>query len=347
MRCEPSERLASLSPWSLKRSQFIGLTSWIRKAACCKSTDFRRFDRKYGHLSMAVLHRGDLHQALFSELTGLAIRTGMECVDARQARDRVHLTFAGGEVIEAELVLACDGIHSAVRKAIFPDSRERFARYTWWRAIAPGIPVGMDRACLTESWGGAKRFGLAAVRGNEVYWFACCPADRMDDPLMAKVDLRSLQAMFAEFHEPIPEILSRTSPEALIWTDILDLAPMSSFTRGSVVLLGDAAHAVTPDLGQGAGLAIEDAAVLTSLLGCYPIERALREFNARRVRRAHKIAAGSRFYAAIARWQNPIMVRVRDVMIRNIPERLVERQLGSILDNEIEPLAPNASLLRI
>ncbi len=296
---------------------------------------------------MAVLHRGDLHQALFSELTGLAIRTGMECVDARQARDRVHLTFAGGEVIEAELVLACDGIHSAVRKAIFPDSRERFARYTWWRAIAPGIPVGMDRACLTESWGGAKRFGLAAVRGNEVYWFACCPADRMDDPLMAKVDLRSLQAMFAEFHEPIPEILSRTSPEALIWTDILDLAPMSSFTRGSVVLLGDAAHAVTPDLGQGAGLAIEDAAVLTSLLGCYPIERALREFNARRVRRAHKIAAGSRFYAAIARWQNPIMVRVRDVMIRNIPERLVERQLGSILDNEIEPLAPNASLLRI
>ncbi|TIX43735.1 MAG: monooxygenase, partial [Mesorhizobium sp.] len=228
-----------------------------------QSTDFQRFSQRYGHLSMAVLHRGDLHRALLTELPRSIIRTDMECVDARQVGDKIVLHFADGEIVESELVLACDGIHSAVRRALFPESREHFARYACWRAISPGLPQGMDPARLTESWGAGKRIGLAAIPGERVYWFGCCGAERLHDPKLAQADLAGVKAMFSGFHDPVPEVLDRTPADSLIWTDILDLDPMPSFTRGNAVLLGDAAHAVTPDLGQGAGLAMEDAAVLT------------------------------------------------------------------------------------
>jgi 2-polyprenyl-6-methoxyphenol hydroxylase-like FAD-dependent oxidoreductase len=306
------------------------------------STNFTGPDGKAGDLDMVVLHRGDLQQTLLSGLPDLCIRTGMECIGAQQAEDRIQLAFANGESVEADLALGCDGIHSAVRRAIFPESRERFAHYTCWRAITPGIPAQVDSARLTETWGAGKRFGLAALPEDRVYWFACCGADRMNDSALAKMDLRSLQGLFAGFHDPIPEVLSRTPPGALIWTDIVDLAPMPSFVRGRIVLLGDAAHAVTPDLGQGAGLAIEDAAVISALLGRHSLDAAFRAYDARRVARARRIAAASRFYAAIAQWQHPVMVRVRNRAVTAIPESVLERQLSSILDYRLEPVAAAA-----
>jgi 2-polyprenyl-6-methoxyphenol hydroxylase-like FAD-dependent oxidoreductase len=115
------------------------------------STNFTGPDGKAGDLDMVVLHRGDLQQTLLSGLPDLCIRTGMECIGAQQAEDRIQLAFANGESVEADLALGCDGIHSAVRRAIFPESRERFAHYTCWRAITPGIPAQVDPARLTET----------------------------------------------------------------------------------------------------------------------------------------------------------------------------------------------------
>lgn len=303
-----------------------------------QTTDLEEFSRRYDHLAMAVLHRADLHKGLLSKLEDGIIRTGMECVGAREAGDRIVLHFANGDAVEADLVLACDGIHSAVRKALFPATREHFARYTCWRAISPGVPRGMDPARLSESWGAGRRFGLAAIPGDRVYWFACCGAGRTDDPGLAKLDLEGVGALFADFHEPVPEVLSRTPPDSLIWTDILDLEPMPSFTRGKVVLLGDAAHAVTPDLGQGAGLAIEDAAVLSALLARLPMERALQEYDARRVGRARRIALESRLYARVAQWRNPLVVPLRNFLVSSIPERLLDRQLDAVLDVSFDPI---------
>ncbi|OOO41930.1 hypothetical protein BS630_35420 [Rhizobium laguerreae] len=132
-----------------------------------QTTDLAALSQRYGHLSMAVLHRGGLHHALLSAVPQSAIRLGMECVSARTHEAGAVLTFANGHTIEADLVLACDGVHSAIRKAVFPKARERFARYTCWRAISPGIPAGFDPTRLSESWGAAgKRIGLAAIPGN-------------------------------------------------------------------------------------------------------------------------------------------------------------------------------------
>jgi 2-polyprenyl-6-methoxyphenol hydroxylase-like FAD-dependent oxidoreductase len=349
-KLEPIGAGLSLSANALRALQTLGLYDVVvakaqpiervdlldQKGDILQSTDFLAFSRRYGLLSMVALHRGDLHRALISQLPGSTIRTGMECVDAREADDRVVLRFANGDTVEADLVLGCDGIHSAVRKALFPHSREHFARYTCWRAISPSLPHAMGPARLSESWGAGKRFGLAVLPGERVYWFACCGADRTDDPELAEVDLAGIKTIFRDFHAPIPEVLDRTQPDSLIWTDIIDLDPMPSFTRGKVVLLGDAAHAVTPDLGQGAGLALEDAAVLAALLGRLPFEQALREYDARRVDRARKIAAESRLYARVAQWRNPIMVPLRNLLMKSIPERFMDRQLDAVLDVTFE-----------
>ncbi|WEX76112.1 FAD-dependent monooxygenase [Sinorhizobium numidicum] len=308
-----------------------------RQGAVLQTTDFAQFSARYGHLSMVVLHRGALQRALLSELS-VPIHTGMECVTACEDEKRVVLTFAGGETVEAEFVLACDGIHSAVRKSLFPDSREHFAKYTCWRAISSGLPRGLSPTRLTETWDAGKRLGLAAIPGEQVYWFACCNADAIADPALSHIGVSELQAMFSDFHDPVPEVLGKTPPDSLIWTDILDIDPLPSFTRGRVVLLGDAAHAVTPDLGQGAGLAIEDAAVLAALLGNHPVNDALREYDARRVGRAHKIAAASRLYAKVAQWHNPLIVPIRNVLVRSIPERFMDRQLDAVLDIAFEPV---------
>nr|WP_245262618.1 FAD-dependent monooxygenase [Ensifer sp. BR816] len=174
--------------------------------------------------------------------------------------------------------------------------------------------------------------------GERVYWFACCGAERRDDPTLEKLDLEGVQDIFADFHEPIPEVLNRTPADALIWTDILDLDPMSSFTAGKVGLLGDAAHAVTPDLGQGAGLAIEDAAILAALLGRLPVQRALSEYDARRVDRARRIATASRLYARVAQWSNPLVVPLRNLLMSSIPHGFMDRQLNAVLDIGFEPI---------
>jgi 2-polyprenyl-6-methoxyphenol hydroxylase-like FAD-dependent oxidoreductase len=291
-------------------------------------------------LQMVALHRGDLQQALLSGLPGLSIRTGMECVGAQRTGNRVHLAFANGEHIEADLVLACDGVHSSIRRAVFPEARERFAHYACWRAVAQGAALPFDRECLTETWGPGRRFGLAALPEDRIYWFACCGAEQMNDPNLSKIEFGSLQALFADFHDPIPELLSRTPPEALIWTDIVDLVPLPSFVRGRVVLLGDAAHAVTPDLGQGAGLAIEDAAVISAQIRHHDLEAGLREYDARRVHRAHRVAAASRRYASVAQWRNPVLVGLRNRAVSSIPKRLLDSQLSWILDYRPEPIAP-------
>ncbi|MCA1409010.1 FAD-dependent monooxygenase [Ensifer sp. IC3342] len=349
---EPLGAGLSLSANALRALRTLGLYDAVTAAAQpieqlelldrggrrLQSTDFEELGRRYGHLAMAVLHRGDLHKALLSELPEKMIRTSMECVGARKADNRIVLDFANGKAVETDFVLACDGIHSAVRKAQFPESREHFARYTCWRAISPGVPGGMNQARLTESWGAGKRFGLAALPGERVYWFACCGAERTDDPALAELDLERVKDTFADFHEPIPEVLNRTSADSLIWTDILDLEPMPSFTQGKIVLLGDAAHAVTPDLGQGAGLAIEDAAVLAALLGRLPIQQALSEYDVRRIDRARRIANASRLYARVAQWSNPLVVPLRNMVVSRIPQSFMDRQLNAVLDIGFEPI---------
>src|SRR5262245_58495380 len=130
---------------------------------------------------------------------------------------------------------------------------------------------------MTETWGSGRRFGVVPLANHSVYWFATsdAPAGESDGPGLKK----RLQNAFAGWHAPIVRILYATDEAAIIRTDICDRPPIASWVDGRTVLLGDAAHPMTPDMGMGGCQAIEDAIVLADTLVREPrVELALASY---------------------------------------------------------------------
>lgn len=182
---------------------------------------------------------------------------------------------------------------------------------------------------MSESWGSGQRFGIVDIGSNEIYWFACAntaPGGRDEDSKVA------LLKRFTGWHEPITEIIRATPPERIVRTDICDRAPLECWHADRVVLLGDAAHPMTPNLGQGAGQAIEDAIVLDRCLAeTAELEAALHVFEQQRMTRANAIVLMSRRVGLIAQWQNPAAVWLRNAGMRLVPAWLRDAQARKLM----------------
>jgi 2-polyprenyl-6-methoxyphenol hydroxylase-like FAD-dependent oxidoreductase len=186
---------------------------------------------------------------------------------------------------------------------------------------------------MTESWGRGERFGIVNIGSGEIYWFAVANAEAGG----TDADVREeLLARFGGWHEPVAAIVRATPAARILRTDISDRDPIDCWHRGPVVLLGDAAHPMTPNLGQGAGQAIEDAVVLDQCLSAGPtIDAAVRRYEVRRVSRANRLVLASRRFGAIAQWQNPAAVWLRDTGMRLTPASVAISQARRIMQAEI------------
>src|SRR5919112_1565832 len=217
------------------------------------------------------IHRGDLQEALLSTLIGAAHgevpRTGKELVEFRQEGDRVLARFADTTTESGDLLVGADGLRSRVRAILHADGEPRYAGFTSWRGIAHGfpakkLPVGRG----FETWGPGGLFGCGHVGDDSIYWFATrtTPKGKRDGPEGPKAQLLRT---FDAWHEPIGELIAGTDDAHILRTDVYDRDPLTgSWGQGRVTLLGDAAHPMTPNLGQGASQAIEDAVVLARCL---------------------------------------------------------------------------------
>jgi 2-polyprenyl-6-methoxyphenol hydroxylase-like FAD-dependent oxidoreductase len=253
---------------------------------------------------LRVVHRADLHRVLAGALRPGTIRYGRP-IDA--------------EPEGFDVVVAADGIRSRTRASWPGDPGVRYSGYSSWRGVT-AVPVEVDGA--GESLGRGERFGLATLVDGRVYWFgvASIPAGITYPDEFAEVRRR-----FQRWHAPIAEVLAATP--TTFRTDIYDLAgPLPTFRRGRTVLLGDAAHAMTPDLGQGAGQAIEDAATLTRLLAAEPIDAALDAYDRLRRARTQPIAARARQVGRVMQSRSPL----RDLALRLLPGGLAARQLTAL-----------------
>lgn len=289
--------------------------------------DSRVLDEKFG-LSNFAIHRADLHRVLLGELSPKTdFVTGKRAVRVEQGDGFATVHFQDGTRHSAHFVLVADGIHSALRQQLLPKSTPRFAGYTCWRAVVENPGLQLDRA--TETWGAAGRMGIVPLANNLIYWFLCINA-RQDDPAMRAMRVADLRARFAALHHPIPEILAATRDEQLLWNDILDIAPIQKFAFGSVLLLGDAAHATTPNLGQGACQAIEDAAVLLDEWEKNPghPEQVFQHVERRRLPRTTFIVNRSRSLGKLAQLENPQFIWLRNLLFRLTPASVNERQVA-------------------
>ncbi|MFZ6000160.1 MAG: FAD-dependent monooxygenase, partial [Bacteroidota bacterium] len=180
--------------------------------------------------------------------------------------------------------------------------------------------------------GSGARFGIVPLTNNRVYWFACLNAPA-NDTVMQSLGAEELLSIFKDFHQPIPQLLERTNDADIIWNDIIDLKPLKRFAFDNVLLLGDAAHATTPNMGQGACMAIEDACVLSNLLEKSANPRhAFVQFEQQTIARTTRIVNQSWMLGKVAQWENPLLVGVRNWLLSVTPQATTEKQFQFIYD---------------
>ncbi|MBE1584366.1 2-polyprenyl-6-methoxyphenol hydroxylase-like FAD-dependent oxidoreductase [Nonomuraea angiospora] len=214
-------------------------------------------DARFGD-SVVVMLRATLMDVLVDALGADRLRLGTT-VTGVEAEGGVVRTDDGD--LAADLIVAADGIHSKTRQALFPEHPgPTYAGVTAWRGL---IPRGDLTISGSESWGRGLVFGITPMADDMVYVYA---TDVLPAGTVLGDELEELRRRFGDWHEPIPTLLRTADPAKIIRNDIHYLrTPLPSYHKGKVALVGDAAHAMPPNLGQGACQAIEDAITLAYL----------------------------------------------------------------------------------
>ncbi|MCT9930971.1 FAD-dependent monooxygenase [Planotetraspora sp. A-T 1434] len=329
---EPVGSGLAVAPNALRALDTIGVGDQVRELSAIQGeAGIRRPDgrwisrtsaedarARYGDPTVLLL-RSTLVDLLSARLSPGALRldSRVESVDAGSGR----VTTSGGTV-GADLVVAADGIRSPVRKALFPHHPDPvYAGVTSWRVVVPA--AGPVRA--SETWGRGLVFGVMPLADDQVYCYATAvvPADQVNGDEKAE-----LVRLFRRWHEPIPALLAAADPGAVLRHDIYSMdTPLPAFHRGKVALLGDAAHSMTPHLGQGACQAIEDAVVLAHHVGEAHhagrtshagsgggdhLTAGLAAYTEARRDRTTRIVRRSRAIGRLTLWTNPLAVFARD-----------------------------------
>lgn len=245
------------------------------------------------------VHRAELHDALLSALPPGVVHLDKKLIGLDQDASGVTLAFADGTSARADAVVGADGVHSVVRDIIIgpdvPIHRGRIA----YRAVYPSVLLnGFEAGPSRTKWWGVDRhiviYYITRER-SEIYFVTSVPEPAewlTRESWSAKGDVRELRQAYEGFHPDVRVVLA-ACPDCHKWA-ILEREPLPRWSDGRVVLLGDACHPMTPYMAQGAGTAIEDAAVLARCLsetGGEDIEGAFRRYEAHRKPRTSRIQA--------------------------------------------------------
>jgi len=298
-------------------------------------SDNLAINRNLQTISNFAVHRADLQTVLLAQIPQIPVHLNKKVWDFRQEGGGVQIRFADGSQHQTDFVIATDGIHSIFRQMLLPQSKIRFAGYTCWRGVTDMQPADFQANKATETWAAGKRFGIVPLPNGRIYWFACLNADKQKGERFAAFGKRELQQIFGDLHAPIAEIISMTDAERIIWNDIIDFPPIKRFAFDRVLLLGDAAHATTPNMGQGACQAIEGAVILGKTLAkiSEPAE-AFQAFERKRLKRTALIVNRSWTLGKLAQMDNPLAIGLRNFVFRMMPDSMNERQVKALLDVE-------------
>ena len=270
-----------------------------------------------------VLHRGALHAALAARVAPEAVQTRARVSRVEADGPIVRAILEDGSALEGDLLVGADGLHSVVRRHVLGDGPPRYAGETIFRGIADQGLAEPD--LCREIFGDGRRTAHYDLGGGQTYWWASAPL-----PADAVIPREKRRAYLAESFRGWPfgvtDLFERTPEDRILQNGCFDRAPAPRWHRGGAVLLGDAAHPTTPNLGQGACMAIEDAVVLArSLHRAETLTAGCAAFHAERARRVARTVLLSRFWGAAGLWRHPLLVGARDAVFRLGPSSWLER----------------------
>jgi 2-polyprenyl-6-methoxyphenol hydroxylase-like FAD-dependent oxidoreductase len=277
---------------------------------------------RYGETLM--LRRPILLDILRSALPAEAITLNTTVTGVERSGERLTIAYDGVRR-PVDLLVGADGLRSTVRACLWPHARPPvYAGYTTWRLIAPPLDLDSD---VSESWGRGERVGLFRLADGAIYAYLIANAPqgtRYAD------DRAELQRRFGHWHDPIPQLLDSLDGTEILRHDIYRLPALRSYVNGRAVLIGDAAHAMTPDLGQGGATALEDAVELADALNG-DITQGLRTYDHRRRSRTQTIARQSATFGTYAQASGPLTVPLRNLTTRLLPQPLFRHTTAPLL----------------
>jgi 2-polyprenyl-6-methoxyphenol hydroxylase-like FAD-dependent oxidoreductase len=261
-----------------------------------------------------LLHRAELLDVLHRAAEPEVVHLGARCIGLDQDEEGVTARFEDGREARGDLLVGADGLRSVVRSALFGPDPPRYGGYTAWRAV-----TRFDHVRLTpgETWGRGQRFGQWGMTGGRVYWYETeSVREGQGDPPEGRK--QGVLKLFRSWHGPIEDLIDATDESVILRNDVYDRPPLRHWSVGRATLLGDAAHPMTPDMGQGACQAIEDAVILADCLArSTGVAEALRAYEARRIPRTRRVVRESRQAGTIAQWSNPLACRFREALLRS------------------------------
>jgi salicylate hydroxylase len=244
------------------------------------------------------MHRADLLWMFAGGLPEGTVRTGHRCVGFGQDANGARLSFENGNEIEADVVVAADGIHSRLQREVVEPNEAVFSGMVAYRGLVAADRLPALRHDVHLVWmGEGKHFMAFPVRGGSLLNFVgFLPSDHeAEESWSGHGDAKALAAAFAGWDSRVEELLAQV--ENPFWWGLFDREPLARWTNGRLALLGDAAHPMLPHLGQGANQSIEDGVALASILAASrrrDVHAALAAYESLRRPRAAKIQLGSR-----------------------------------------------------
>jgi 2-polyprenyl-6-methoxyphenol hydroxylase-like FAD-dependent oxidoreductase len=312
--------------------------------------------KKYGQPAV-TMRRADLHEVLAEEMQrqGIAVAYQKRLKDISYASDREKVVahFADGSSADGDILVGADGIHSQTRQSVFPESPK--PAYVGIIGIGGFVPLSAlpgisdrDRQTLNFTFGRRGFFGYCGSRPDEMMWWSNLWREKELtkeelDAISIETVKQEMLAIYGRYHDPIPRLIAHTGPPVKL--NIYDIQTLPLWHKGRVVLVGDAAHAVSPNAGQGASMALEDAICLAKMLrdaqGDH--ELAFERFERERKPRVERIVAEGRRRSSDKRSVTPFESALRNAMLAIFFNLFGERSQDWLYRYRVEWNAPAAA----
>jgi len=325
-----------LQPNAMKVLQWLGIANKIRQHGCTLNNMEITYPNlvpvkkiaeetvEDDSLRTVAIHRGVLQKILHEALrenTKLVLDKSFNSLAA--AGEDLQLNFNNYQATY-DLLIGADGIHSRVRSHVVTESELRNSGQYCWRGIAHYTLPQPLQNMGKEAWGKGIRFGFSALSNDSVYWFAVANYK----PSLENYKPTELANLFQSFHPVVNELIRNTT--AIHTTTLQDLKRLPHWQNGkNICLIGDAAHATSPNMGQGAGQGIEDAYYLSNQLNQQkPLDEALKQFESQRRKKVDYVVNTSWQLGKMA--HNPLTQSILKGMMKLTPQSTIKKQMAKL-----------------